>query len=263
MEGREIPARLLAEYRSVLTQDRIRPEDVDPSRLDYHRPLLERLDAVEGSSVALYDLAAQRYAFLTSSFRFLLGYDREDALERGPDYFYGRMHPEDLPLVLDTVTRALRFLRERPAAERTDYRLRFDFRMERAGGGTVRLLQQVLVLEQDRRGRIWLVLIVNDLVRDGSLEARTAREMRRMSDGTLHLFPAEGAEAETRPRLSRREIEILGLVAAGMASREIADRLFLSVATVNNHRQHILEKTGARNSAEAVRYAASLGLLSG
>ena len=54
---------------------------------------------------------------------------------------------------------------------------------------------------------------------------------------------------------------VRGLVAVGLASREIADRLSISVATVNNHRQHILEKTGARNSAEAVRYASGLGLL--
>ena len=54
---------------------------------------------------------------------------------------------------------------------------------------------------------------------------------------------------------------MLGLVAVGLASREIADRLYISAATVNNHRQRILEKTGARNSSEAVRYATRLGIL--
>jgi DNA-binding CsgD family transcriptional regulator len=46
-----------------------------------------------------------------------------------------------------------------------------------------------------------------------------------------------------------------------MASREIADRLGISVATVNNHRQHVLEKTGTRSSAAAVRLATELGIL--
>jgi DNA-binding CsgD family transcriptional regulator len=46
-----------------------------------------------------------------------------------------------------------------------------------------------------------------------------------------------------------------------MASRKIADELFLSVNTVNNHRQNILEKTNTENIAEAIRYAISLGLM--
>jgi DNA-binding CsgD family transcriptional regulator len=134
--------------------------------------------------------------------------------------------------------------------------------MRQADGSNARLVQQVVVLEQDRRGAIWLVLIVNDLLRDGSVDASTRRQLRNLRSGKLYLFAEEDEPGEGKePRLSKREIEVLGLVAVGMASREIADRLYISVATVNNHRQHILEKTGARNSADAVRYAAELGLI--
>jgi DNA-binding CsgD family transcriptional regulator len=56
-------------------------------------------------------------------------------------------------------------------------------------------------------------------------------------------------------------LEVLGLVATGMASKDIADRLFISVNTVNNHRQRILEKLDSRSSAEAVRYVMKLGLI--
>jgi DNA-binding CsgD family transcriptional regulator/PAS domain-containing protein len=253
---------LFAEYQRTLAVPRFRLQDLDYARMDYHLPLLERLDAVEGSSVALYDLHRKRYAFLTASFRFLLGYRRDDALEQGPEYFYPQMHPDDLPVVLDTVTRTLRFLYGLPPEERRDYKLSFDFRMRQSDGAYARLVQQVVVLEQDRRGTIWLVLILNDLLRGGSLEAPAKRQLRNLRNGRLYLFtPDEDPADDARPRLSRREIEVLGLVAVGMASRQIADRLFISVATVNNHRQHILGKTGARSSAEAVRYAAELGLL--
>jgi len=51
------------------------------------------------------------------------------------------------------------------------------------------------------------------------------------------------------------------LVSKGFASKEIADKLFLSINTVNNHRQNILEKVGAVNTTEAVTYARNLGLL--
>lgn len=252
---------LLEEYERALRLHRLRAEDLDPSRLERHLPLLERLDAVEGSSVVVYDLYEQKYVFLTSSFKFLLGYRREEALDQGPDYFYRQMHPEDLPVVLDTVSRTLRFLYGLPAERRRDFKLAFDFRIRRADGAYLRLLQQVVVLEQDARGNLWLVLAVNDLLPAGSLSAPASRQLRGLKDGKLYLFASEEQERGGPPRLTKREIEILGLVAVGLASKEIADRLFISTATVNNHRQRILEKMQARNSSEAVRYAARLGIL--
>lgn len=55
--------------------------------------------------------------------------------------------------------------------------------------------------------------------------------------------------------LTAREVEVLRLVAQGLISRAIADRLFLSVATVNNHVAHILTKTDTATRAEAVAFA--------
>jgi len=254
--------RLYEEYERVLTRQRFRPEDVDEARLAEHLPVLRRLDAVEGSSVVLYDLYRRRYAFLTGSFKFLLGYRPEEALDEGPPYFYRQMHPDDLPVVLDTVARSLRFLLSLPPGERKDYKLGFDFRIRRADGAYIRMLQQVVVLELDRRGNIWLVLIVNDQVPGGALEAPATRQLRSLKDGRLWLFlPEDVTDGGSGPRLSRREIEVLGLVAVGLESREIADRLFISATTVNNHRQRILEKMGAKNSREAVHYASRLGIL--
>lgn len=71
-----------------------------------------------------------------------------------------------------------------------------------------------------------------------------------------------GEEAENDQKsLTQRELEVLELVSKGMQSKEIADKLFLSVFTINNHRQKILEKTNSSNSGEAVIYARNLGLL--
>jgi DNA-binding CsgD family transcriptional regulator len=265
--------RLFAEYERALHAPRFRARDLDLGRLDYHLPLLERLDAVEDSSVVLYDLYQRKYVFLTSSFKFLLGYDREQALGQGPEYFFRRMPEEDLEAVLDTVTRTLHFLYGIAPRERRDFKLAFDFRIRRADGRLVRLLQQVVVLELDARGNIWLVLAVNDLL-GGSTEEPSRRNLRNLRNGKSYLFVPEEPEVQGpagqgdtgqrdagRPDLTRREIEVLGLVAVGLASREIADRLYISTATVNNHRQRILEKTGARNSSEAVRYATKLGIL--
>ncbi|RZK51902.1 MAG: response regulator transcription factor [Hymenobacter sp.] len=71
---------------------------------------------------------------------------------------------------------------------------------------------------------------------------------------------AEGA-AEKANSLSKREMEVLQLIAEGLTNQEIADRLYNSKRTIETHRQNIMEKTGAKNTAALVRYAVGEGLL--
>ncbi len=62
-------------------------------------------------------------------------------------------------------------------------------------------------------------------------------------------------------RLSEREQEVLRLIAMGYTNQQIADKLFLSVKTVETYKARLMEKLGLRGRAELVRYAVSQGLL--
>jgi DNA-binding NarL/FixJ family response regulator len=55
--------------------------------------------------------------------------------------------------------------------------------------------------------------------------------------------------------LTHREKEVLKLIAEGKSSKEIADLLFISIYTVNNHRAKIIKKLGLKKTADLVRYA--------
>lgn len=61
--------------------------------------------------------------------------------------------------------------------------------------------------------------------------------------------------------LSRREAEVLALIAEGFTNNEIANKLFTSRRTIEGHRQNLLEKTGARNTAALIRLAVQNGLV--
>ena len=60
---------------------------------------------------------------------------------------------------------------------------------------------------------------------------------------------------------TKREIEIVRLLANGLSTQEVADKLFLSFYTIETHRKNLLNKLNLRNTAELVKYAAQLGLL--
>ncbi|GAA4376904.1 response regulator transcription factor [Hymenobacter koreensis] len=61
--------------------------------------------------------------------------------------------------------------------------------------------------------------------------------------------------------LSVRETEVLRLIAEGLTNAEIADKLFTSKRTIETHRQNIIEKTQAKNTAALIKYAMETGLL--
>ncbi|HEX2292033.1 MAG TPA: response regulator transcription factor [Gaiellaceae bacterium] len=95
--------------------------------------------------------------------------------------------------------------------------------------------------------------------------------IREVAEGRQYVHPALGArlvaaQAEEQARaeedpLSDREREVLRLLALGHTNQEIAQRLFLSVRTVETHRAHIMQKLRITTRAELVRYALSAGLL--
>lgn len=61
--------------------------------------------------------------------------------------------------------------------------------------------------------------------------------------------------------LTAREVEVLGLLAAGKSNPRIAEELVITLDTVKKHVSHILDKLGATNRTEAVTRGQQLGLI--
>ena len=80
-------------------------------------------------------------------------------------------------------------------------------------------------------------------------------EYRRLSD-----TPAAKTDDPDAPRLTERETEVLRLVAKGLSYKQIAERVFLSHRTVQNHVQNTLRKLQLHNRVQLVRYAIEQGL---
>jgi two-component system, NarL family, response regulator NreC len=85
----------------------------------------------------------------------------------------------------------------------------------------------------------------------------------RVVQGGLRRRSTAAQAAGPASVLSQREREVLELVAQGFTNQQIADRLGLSVKTVETYRSRLVEKLGLRSRADLVRYALDSGLLAG
>jgi DNA-binding NarL/FixJ family response regulator len=82
------------------------------------------------------------------------------------------------------------------------------------------------------------------------------RISRQVIDGYVR-----GLEAPEAPALTPRQREILQLIAEGRSTRDIAERLHVSVKTVETHRAQLMDRLGIRDVAGLTRYAIRIGLV--
>ncbi|MBI4596029.1 MAG: response regulator transcription factor [Candidatus Tectomicrobia bacterium] len=85
----------------------------------------------------------------------------------------------------------------------------------------------------------------------------------RASQAVLEGFvkESETEEKSDKVALTKREKEVLTLIAQGVSNKEIANRLFVSVRTIETHREHIMSKLNVHTVAELTMYAIAKGLL--
>ncbi len=247
---------LQREFETLLDRQRFDAGELDYAVLDGHVERLIQLSRVANSGITVFDMYRRRHVFSSYNFPDLFRYDMDRIASEDSAYFSARIHPDDLPKVHRNGIDCLRFiLAHKELIDNgkflEEYRIGID-------GRYVRVVEQFQVLEQDCKGNIWLTLSVLDVSPNQGPFEGVHRQLFDFRNGRPLSF---AGQAQLPDPLSEREREVLQLIGRGRLSKEIADRLSISVHTVNTHRQRILEKLHADNSMEAVRYAAERGLL--
>lgn len=79
--------------------------------------------------------------------------------------------------------------------------------------------------------------------------------------GVRDIMDGQTVSGSSEPVITRRESEILRLIADGFTNQEIADRLFISSSTVDSHRKNLLVKFNSKNTAALVKTAISKGII--
>lgn len=157
------------------------------------------------------------------------------------------VHPDDLEVVRRIDKKVWEFLDTLPEEEKLAYKYIYEMRvLDR--GKYVRMIYQtrLLAFKDDN----FLAMGMIDLAPEQSANTSVRFQIKNCLTDEVVPFTIESA---TDVLLTPREREILALAKEGMFSKEISEKLNISIHTVNRHRQNILEKLQVDNMIEAIR----------
>ena len=157
------------------------------------------------------------------------------------------VHPDDLEVVRRIDKKVWEFLDTLPEEEKLTYKYIYEMRvLDR--GKYVRMIYQtrLLAFKDDN----FLAMGMIDLAPEQSANTSVRFQIKNCLTDEIVPFSIETA---TDTLLTPREREILALAKEGMFSKEISEKLNISIHTVNRHRQNILGKLQVDNIIEAIR----------
>lgn len=242
-------------YLNLLNSISFDENELDYSVLDKIRPTLENLDRIGKSAISVFDMNRKTHVYISPSYRERLGLP--DHKHEGVEGFDRLMHPDDLLIAMEAGYYFLKLAMNTKDAQLKDFKLVNDYRIETPENEWLRMTEEHQILETDPQGNIWLALSIIDVSSNQNVNEPMSSRLVNHKTGEIISF----AEVTSLFELTNREKEVLHLISTGNVSKQIADRLHISVHTVNTHRQNIIEKMDVTNTAEAIQLASRMGIL--
>ena len=244
-------------YLKTRDKININEDDIDYTIADNYKPFFEMLEKSETSIVAVFDYFKKNLFYISDRFFRIFGFDKNDIMNLEHKYGRSLIHPDDA-FVNEAGAISLEYIGKQEGNNKKNYRFTGDFRMRNNDGQWMRITLQDLILETDKKGNPWLNLKLFDFSPENDLEKSASCSLRNMESGEV-IFSFDSNSFIKK--ISLREKEVLDLMSGGYRSKEIADKLYISVNTVNIHRKNIIEKLGVSNSSEAIKAAIKLRLI--
>lgn len=170
---------------------------------------------------------------------------------------YSRIHPDDLLSRHLLELKFFHLLKTLPLIERSAYYTCSTLRMLNTRQEYIPITHRTLYLHSSENGSLWLALCLYGFCAQPNPQPGIAGFIFHSVTGEI--VPEQYGSCSKI--LSNREKEILRCVSKGLASKNIAEQLHISLHTVNRHRQNILEKLRVKNSIEALQVAEAMNLL--
>jgi DNA-binding CsgD family transcriptional regulator len=232
----------------------------DPDvKLENGKLIARMYSKLENGISVLSDMRARRSYIYYGAIAEQLGLFQQETEIKSiwEDELLSRVHTEDLQKKYRLEFQFFQLLNTISVADRMNYEVITKLRIRNREGRYVLVKHRLIYISSSEDGSARLALCLYNLIYDHP-------EFEVPQGVIVNIKSGEVIDYRQHPfndMLTLREKEILQLIKHGRRSKEIADKLSLSINTVNRHRQNIFQKLNVGSAMEACRVAETIGLL--
>jgi hypothetical protein len=217
---------------------------------------LEELTEVNEQYFQVFDMGQMKFLFTSKGIFRMIGVTAE---EINPGHYTQLIHPDDEERLGQARSRVYKMEKEIFQAQKGSALTSYNLRVRNVAGNYNNLLvQDYMFYSPIPHKAVLLMQVITNI--DWYKMKKDRFHHYAGNDLSLFKFPDQKL-LEIGPDLSYREFEIIRLIESGLSSKEIADKLFLSIHTVNTHRSNILEKTGKSQISDLIYEFKEKGLV--
>lgn len=246
------------EYWKASSEDdksAIRLEEILPQH-----PFFTQAVALSKYAFVVIDIKSMQYLHVSSNVEGITGWAHEDYMKGGVEFAFSIISKEAQPGIIHFSKLIGEYSKRISPEERNDYRCYWDYRVTgRTGDNTI--LQQDYALRYDNEGNISILLAICTYIKNYKSDKSMHLRLTNGKENLIYEFELKTAVLNKLEALSTRELEVIQLVNQSYDSAFIADKLSISVMTVNTHRRNMLKKLHVRDSLELCNLLKVLGFL--
>jgi DNA-binding CsgD family transcriptional regulator len=198
-----------------------------------------------------------KFDYLSTQAASVLGYPFESLSLQS---ILGVIHPDDLPYFFDFEAKIAEFFNRLPVDKIQKYKTRYDYRVKKADGNYIRVLQQILTIENGADGAIIRTLGIHTDITHLKPKGKPMLSIIGLEGEPSYIdIKIKSKFIEATDGLRKREKEIIALLISGKTNLEIAAQLHISKHTVETHRKNMLRRLNLKSTPQLVSRAIQEG----
>ena len=234
-------------WRKAIVNDSAYTKELKTS-LEIHKKLLNYFQAGNYYHM-IFNVSTMELESVSPEIETVLGYTPNEV---NALFFLEKIHVDDKPYFLSFENKLTEFLNKLPLEKRGSYKFQHDYRIRTKNDDFVRLLHQIIPVEYDENNYYRSLVLHTDITHIKKDGIPCFSIIGFDDEPSYYNIEVGEALSKSFELFTKREKEILKCIVEGKHTKTIADELFISINTVNNHRKNILEKANVHSPLELV-----------
>lgn len=208
------------------------------------------------------DYITKAYTYVHKASENITGYKTSYFLDGGLESFIGIMMKEDFEIFCNKVfVENIKIIGNLRPGQSMDYVFTHTVHLKTKEGKVINVAQRYSYILSDAGLPLGVMGFIIDVTHlNNNDKVQHTVEKLDTANNTKKLI-LNKTYSNNEAILSKREIEVLKWICEGLNSKQIAEKLFISINTVNNHRKNMMAKTNSQNGFELLSFAIKNGLL--